>query len=178
MNRTLKLVCAICSALVLLEGCDFVRTLAGRPTSVQIERMRSSIQRADSVRKAQQLEASDSLKNLHSSDSTAAEEYIKTSRTVLRTPSECRSEIDLYSLPADYYVMLGSFKSPENAGNFQALLSKSGYVDPKIIPFSNGLRGVAIPVTGDVVQLRDVLLKIRSERFCPPDFWVLRIPKE
>ena len=44
MKRSVILILA-CAAL-LLSGCDFVRTLAGRPTSDDLEVKRSHIERA------------------------------------------------------------------------------------------------------------------------------------
>ena len=47
MKRSVILILA-CAAL-FLSGCDFVRTLAGRPTSDDLEVKRSNIERAENV---------------------------------------------------------------------------------------------------------------------------------
>ena len=51
MKRSVILILSL--AALLLSGCDFVRTLAGRPTSEELEVKRSNIERAKDVARYQ-----------------------------------------------------------------------------------------------------------------------------
>lgn len=178
MRAALKLICIVCPVIAVLGGCDFVRALAGRPTSDQIALMRDSIRDAELVRASErEVAIADSLRAVHKADSTAAVEFLAASGIAIKTPEECRLVLGV-DTDADFLVNIGAFKSPENAQRLHSVMSASGYPQTLVIPFRNGLQAVVIPVKGDAVDLKDVIGRVKAEKFCPADIWVLENPKE
>jgi len=178
MKTALKYCLLLCFAVTLLQGCDFIRILAGRPTSVQIEQKRAAI---DSIReqerqKLAEAELADSLARRHTADSLSAVDFLSSGHVIMKTLEESHLRIADVA-DSRYYVNLGAFKTPENARNLLDLVSEI-FPEARILPFSNGLEAVVIPVQGDVVELRKVFKKVKDQSFCPPDIWVLDSSKK
>ncbi len=149
-----------------------LRSLAGRPTSKDIDVLRIEIVQeevrlkaeADSlleVQKQREAEAAsaaalDSLKNLPGN--------------VLRKASSLG--VDLSGVEGRYNIILGAFKDKANAEKFAARVSEAGY-HAGIIPFRNSLNAVGAGSTDDPKAIFDCLNKIRKESFCPGEVWVL-----
>jgi len=165
--------CLVISALAvsvcLLGGCDFFRQLAGRPTSRDIEAKRVRIEREaeahqrrlDSL-KAVQKQISDSLATLDSLRNSK-ESIISTRQLATRGK---------YQLEYRYYVMVGAFSSQENAAKQVAIVEQAGY-PATTIPFKNGFTAVGICPSNSLPEVFASLRKVRGERFCPADAWIL-----
>lgn len=165
--------CMMLSALAvsacLLGGCDFFRQLAGRPTSRDIAAKRERIEREaeahqrrlDSL-KAVQKQISDSLATLDSLRN-GKESIISTKRLAPRSK---------YQLDYRYYVMIGAFGSNANADKQAAKAEAAGY-PATTIPFKNGFIAVGICPSNSLPEVYASLRKVRKERFCPSDAWIL-----
>ena len=157
-------------SLFVVTGCDFFRTLAGRPTSEQIEMKRLEILRAeqaaaqarlDSIRREQQIAL----------DSLAALDSIRQYGGTVLNPARLGG-LFATKLEARYYVIIGAFRVRSNA---EALLNRArsaGY-EPAIINFNNGINAVGLCPCNNIVQAKEALKRVRKEKFCPNDVWIL-----
>ena len=174
MKRSVILLLA--SAALLLSGCDFVRTLAGRPTSDDLEVKRSTIERAQNVARYQA--RIDSLERVRQrlADSLAAldahllDSLSQTKGTILN-PTKMGG---LYTtkLQSRYYIVVGAFRTRSYAERKLVKCNEAGYT-ATIISFRNGLMAVSVCPSNSLAQTLDTLKKLRGQGVCPPDSWIL-----
>ncbi len=168
MNKVIVLLMGV--SLFALTGCDFFRTLAGRPTSEEIEVRKLEILKAeqaaaqailDSIKREQQIAL----------DSLAALDSIKQFGGTVLNPAKLGG-LFTTRLEARYYVIVGAFMFRSNA---EALLKKAkaaGY-QPAIINFNNGMNAVGLAPCSNIVDAKEALKSVRKESFCPKDVWIL-----
>ncbi len=175
MKRSVILLLA-CAAL-LLGGCDFVRTLAGRPTSDDLEVKRSQLERAENAARYQA--RIDSLEQVraHRADSLAAldahllDSLSQTKGTILN-PTKMGG---LYTtkLASRYYIVVGAFRTRSYAERKLTQCNEAGYRDATIISFRNGLLAVAVCPSNSLNETLKKLRELRGNGICPPDGWIL-----
>ena len=116
----------VLTAFLTLTGCDFMRKLAGRPTSEDVEQKRVELLRAeeaalqariDSLRNAEQKMIQDSLNALDS---------IRQSGGSILNPASLGG-LFATKLEARYYVILGSFRTRSNAEALFNVAKTAGY---------------------------------------------------
>ena len=174
MKRSVILILA-CAAL-LLSGCDFVRTLAGRPTSDDLEVKRSHIERAENVARYQARIDSLERVRVRLADSLAAldahllDSLSQTKGTILN-PTKMGG---LYTtkLESRYYIVVGAFRTRSYAERKLTECNKAGYT-ATIISFRNGLLAVAICPSNSLNESLKVLREVRGNGICPQDGWIL-----
>jgi hypothetical protein len=158
------------ASLFAVTGCDFFRTLAGRPTSEEIELKKIEIlrqeqailqARLDSIRLQQQMVQ----------DSIAALDSIKQHGGTILNPAKLGG-LFATKLEARYYIIVGAFKVRQNA---EALLYKATYAGyaPALISFNNGMIAVGLLPCNNVVDAKEALIAVKKEPFCPKDVWIL-----
>jgi hypothetical protein len=162
--------------VVMVTGCDFFRVLAGRPTSVEIEERRLEILRLQEVEQQARL---DSIKKEHQMmldsiarlDSLAVLDSIRQTGGSVLNPSSLGG---LFStkLEARYYVIVGAFKSRDNAEKMLKRIEAQGYA-PALISFRNGLNAVGVCPANNIKDAHKALIAVRKEKFCPVGAWVL-----
>lgn len=160
----------IAASMFMLTGCDFFRTLAGRPTSAEIEARRIEILRVEEALIQARL---DSMKVAEQvmRDSLAALDSIRQYGGTILNPSKLGG-LFATRLDARYYVIVGSFRSRSNA---EALLVKAadrGYA-PALISFRNGMIAVGLCPVNRLQDAMTSLKAVRKEPFCPSDVWIL-----
>ena len=157
-------------SLFAVTGCDFFRQLAGRPTSADIEAKRLEIliaeqqaaqARLDSLMKQQQI----------AKDSLAALDSIAQYGGTILNPAKLGG-LFATRLEARYYVIVGAFRVRANAENLLLKAKNAGY-EPALISFNTGLIAVGLCPCSNVVDAKDALKKVKTEKFCPKDVWVL-----
>lgn len=165
------------SALIALScmvcGCDAFRSLAGRPTSSDIEGMRvvlaereaAEARRLDSL-ETLRLQAEDSLAALAQLDSLNRE------KGIVRNPSRLLGLSAGMELDCRYYIVLGSFKEVANAEKYRNTVLEAGY-EAVVIRFRNGFNCVGVNPTDSPRVLLDAMDAVRQEPFCPKDIWIL-----
>lgn len=168
MKRSIILL--LSASMLMLTGCDFFRTLAGRPTSAEIEARRIEIMRAEEAALQARL---DSMKVAEQAmrDSLAALDSIRQYGGTILNPSKLGG-LFTTKLDARYYVIVGSFRSRSNA---EALLVKAadrGYA-PALISFRNGMIAVGLRPVNKLKEAMEALKDVRKEAFCPSDVWIL-----
>ena len=157
-------------SLFAVTGCDFFRQLAGRPTSADIEAKRLEIliaeqqaaqARLDSLMKQQQI----------AQDSLAALDSIAQYGGTILNPAKLGG-LFATRLEARYYVIVGAFRVRANAENLLLKAKNAGY-EPALISFNTGLIAVGLCPCSNIVDAKDALKKVKTEKFCPKDVWVL-----
>ena len=157
--------------LLTLTGCDFFRTLAGRPTSKDIENKQIAVLLAENK----------DIKAKY--DAVRAELCaVKDSLNALDSISQLGGSVlnpttlgGLYStkLEARYYVIVGAYKYRTNAEIFLKKVQKAGY-KPALINFRNGKMAVGVCPSNNIKDVLSSLKKVKKETFCPSDVWILR----
>ena len=73
---------------------------------------------------------------------------------------------------SNYSVVVGSFKSVANAERMAAKVADEGYAS-SVLRFSNGMAAVAVEPRTKIADAVRVYEKVKSEKFCPDDAWIL-----
>ena len=167
--KRLMAIAALAASICLLGGCDFFRQLAGRPTSRDIEAKRLRIEREAEAHQRRL----DSLKLVQKqiSDSLATLDSLRNAKESMISTRQLATSRG-YDLPYRYYVMIGSFSSPANAERQAGKAEQAGYPATRI-PFRNGFIAVGVCPSNSLTEVYASLRKLRSERFCPKDAWIL-----
>lgn len=173
MRRTVLFLLVLTT--VLTTGCDFVRRLAGRPTSAELEAKRESIleaqqaahmARLDSMRRIEK-EMADSLAALetHLLDSLS-----QTKGTILN-PAKLGG---LYTtkLEARYCIIVGAFRNRSYAERKLKACNEAGFT-ATIVSFRNGLLAVAVCPSNSLNETLKTLRSLRGNGICPKDGWIL-----
>lgn len=154
--KAFRLISILLVALMTVTGCDFFRSIVGKPTSKDLERMKQEA--LEQSRKQRELDSINRAKALELEKAKAAAEQAN-----LLDESAGR-----------FHVIIGSFKVDGNAGKMCAMLEKNGYT-PKIIKFNNGFDVVSVAAYNDYGQALKTMEDIKEFQFCPEDVWVYDI---
>ena len=175
MKRSVILFLA--AAALLAGGCDFVRSVAGRPTSKDLEVKRSTIERAQNAARYQA--RIDSLEQVraHLADSLAAldarllDSLSKTKGILMKSTK--MGALDKTGLASRYYIIVGAFRTRAYAESKLAKCVAAGYSDATIINFRNGLMAVAVCPSDSLNETLKKRRELRGNGICPPDGWIL-----
>ena len=154
--KAFRLVSTLLVALMLVTGCDFFRSLVGKPTSKDLERMKQEA--LEQSRKQRELDSINRAKALELEKAKAAAE----------------KENLLDESAGRYHVILGSFKVEGNAGKMYALLEKNGYT-PRVIKFNNGFEVVSVAAYDNYREALKAMNDVMEYEFCPEDVWIYDI---
>lgn len=136
----------VAAALSVLSGCDFLRSVAGRPTSKEIEAKKAALLSA--------LEAESSR------DSVDVDSLSHSGALVPENNG------------GNYFVMIGIFSRKSNAEALAQTCRNAGY-SPVLMPYSNGYTAVAANSYGTVQEALSALEELKKCKFCPADAWIL-----
>ena len=178
MKKTALLL--LLAAATLVTGCDFFRSLAGRPTSDVIAAKRDSlaqVARLEAEEQARQAEAERqrlaaiAAAEQFSRDSLAAEEEIRAAKIMVLTPGKLKG---LYQTELDkkYYVVAGSFRERQNAEKKLRNVQEAGY-EAVLISFRNGFHAIGATPTDSVTVILSSLKQLKDGKICPNDAWIL-----
>lgn len=171
----------IVSMMFMVTGCDFFRQLAGRPTSADIQVRRQEVQADIEAKAAQEKARQDSLAAIlkNEKDSTEACVYIEANKIRVCLASELRgiAEDGLTDLTSGtmYRVILGSFRSSENADKMLAKVADCGDFCPHLIKMRNGMIAVAACPSDRIQIVVWGLKELQTHEVCPSDAWILKI---
>ena len=79
---------------------------------------------------------------------------------------------DIEPSPGKYFVIIGSFRDPDNAREHQALVGKDGFVS-ELLKNEAGLYRVSVMATDDIISARNEIGRIRSKFPSYSDTWLL-----
>ena len=172
MKRSLIIALAL---VTVVSSCDFVRTLAGRPTSEQLEQIRQQRMAAEEARHQATLDSMERVKQ-HMADSLEAlEQHLLDSLTQAKgtvlNPSKMGG---LYTTKLDtkYCIVVGAFRNRAYAERKLKQCNEAGYT-ATIISFRNGLLAVSVCPSNSLSQTLKTLKQLRGKGVCPPDSWIL-----
>ena len=157
------------AALCLLTGCDFFRTLAGRPTSADIAAKRALIERTEQQEAARR----DSIQRVEQqilADSLAVMQALSENKKLCPPADRVRGYATA-SLPYKYFILVGTFSNADNANRVIAAAEKAG-LNPVRIPYGR-LIAVGVCPSNSLVQVYHSLEAVREQPFCPKDAWIL-----
>lgn len=149
--RTVRLISVLMVSVLLFTGCDFFRSMVGKPTSKDMERMRLEAQK-----EAQKKREQDSIARVNA---------------MLAEQQRLLEEQNSLANTGRFHVVMGSFKVPSNAENMKSSLEEKGY-SPRIIQFNNGFSVVSAASFDkyrDALWEMDELIELE---ICPDDIWV------
>ena len=164
------LVISLACQILLFSGCDAFRTIAGKPTSSDIEAKKEKI---EAKLKAAHEARLDSLRRIEKSlaDSAAVMDSIKKEGGTILNPG-AMGGLTASKLDYRYYIVVGAFANPENAESLLAKAREAGYIGI-IITFKNGFNAVGLSQTDHIEKAYSALQKLKGESFCPQDAWIL-----
>ena len=155
MRRIIQIVSVSLSVVLLATGCDFFRSLAGRPTSKDIAVMKAGIQR----RQADSLERAAAMRRALEPGEPAESQEPDPAPAV--NPGKKR-----------YYVMMGAFSNQENASRWAGRLKELGY-ETEFFGFTEGRTAVGICGTDDESEAKASMAEVKRQDFCPEGVWIL-----
>ena len=166
------------TVILSVTGCDFMRKVAGRPTSEDIAAL--------SLQAAQQQAGTASLP-----DSAAEEPAAEPASVDLGAPDqlEAKAALDsrgvqcvnsgkLPSLKASelehrFCIMLGAFSDASNAQNLSSKVNETGLESVVLSYSSSARKAVAAAPCDDYITLLKALDTLRESNLCPQDVWIL-----
>ena len=159
-------------SLLALTGCDFMRKLAGRPTSEEVEGMRIEILRAEEAALQARLDSLRNIEQMMVQDSLDALDSIRQLGGSILNPASLGG-LFATKLEARYYIILGSFRSRANAEGLFNVAKSAGY-KPALISFGKGgLIAVGVCPVNRLSDAYTSLNSVKKESFCPKDVWIL-----
>lgn len=159
--RTAKIILILTTAIVLVTGCDWVRTQLGMATSQEIEALKTEQQRVEA--------------GLRTADSIQKARLDSTKLVTDSLELEKAAQIKKLESTQRFHVILGSFKEHSNSARMVENLTKKGY-KPQVFSFKNGFEAVSVcsfdkatPAFNKMYELLD------NEGIAPDDIWVYDI---
>lgn len=186
--RRFKSIIVFLAAVLLLSGCDWLRSTLGMPTSHDLAKIETEIRMrrvADSLNALiKDTLIVDSLKIRDSlPDSTSVSQINKDSIKKITQPQPQKSvpipvtaqsnttKIAPSQITARFYVIVGSFKDESNVAKMDGYLSKNGY-KPIHLNFKNGYKVVASGAFANANEAYGAMRKLLELDFSPEDVWV------
>ena len=173
MKKTLVIVLAL--AMPFFSSCDFIRTLAGRPTAAQVEQIRLDRIAAEEARIQARL---DSLARVEKAlaDSLAAREAhlldsLSQVKGTILNPSKLGG-LFTTKLESKYYIIVGAFRGRYYAERKLKSCNEAGFT-ATIVSFRNGLLAVAVCPSNSLDESLKNLRQLRGNGVCPKDSWIL-----
>lgn len=172
MKKTLILTLTV---VMLATGCDFVRTLAGRPTSAQLEQIRRERIAAEEARHQAVLDSMERAQKALEEAMAAREQELLDSLTQARgtvlNPSKLGG-LFTTKLDSKYFIVVGAFRNRSFAERKLTECNAAGYT-ATIISFRNGLMAVAVCPSDNLEETLKTLKQLRGTDVCPQDGWIL-----
>ena len=172
MKKTLIFALA---AVLLVTGCDFVRTVAGRPTSAQLDEIRKERMAAEEARHQARLDSMKRVQQQMADSLAALETYLLDSlsqaKGTILNPSKLGG-LFTTKLETKYCIVVGAFRNRSYAERKLKACNDAGYT-ATIISFRNGLNAVSVCPSDNLNQTLKTLKQLRGNGICPQDGWIL-----
>lgn len=155
MKKVFPAIYILLAVCIALTGCDFFRTLAGRPTSSEIEATREVIRQ-----KTAEQQVPEARDTVHAEVQVQEKAPVEPVETAVKEGKK------------RYYIVMASFASAENASKYAERLSSKGY-EPEFLGFKGGYTAVGICGTDDEEEAKASLNEVRRQDFCPEGVWII-----
>lgn len=158
-------------SILALGGCDFLRKVASRPTSQDIQA------KSELIRKRQQ-EVQDSLRKVQETIRLAQaarkdslDAAARLTELGVKMSSVFSFGAPLDPLPGKFNVITGVFRKDATArSQFNAQKAK-GY-DPSYIRFKGGVKAVCLVSSDTLSVVASTVGSARADKVCPRDAWI------
>lgn len=155
----------------MLSGCDFLRKVAGRPTSQELqEKYTRHIERQKAIE--------DSIRVERELQEKLARELLYRQAGVERLDSMGVkvSSVFSYGTPINeirdrFTVIAGVFKTKSKSDELMATMMKRGY-EPYFLNFEGGVRALALMGDDDIHHLADRIQSGFDSAKCPRQIWI------
>jgi hypothetical protein len=173
MKNKILVISAFLLTVLVSGGCDMFRSLAGRPTSADIEAMRVEL----AAREAAEAARLDSLERARIAAAEAARvaaalDTLEAMKGFLRTPARFGGLSKGTEPSSKYYIVIGSYLDRANALKYSEKLTGDGFPS-EAVSFRNGFTAVGVCPTDNPADLLASLRRVRQEKFCPKEVWIL-----
>lgn len=173
MKFRISTISALLLLMLSLTGCDFFRTLAGRPTSADIAARAERIaQYEDKLMKEQAVQDSLAAVRKAQEARTAAAEAIANLGYIVQASNQVKS-LNGIRLEHDYSLMIGTYHNVDNAVKLAESIREQGF-PTDVIRFFSGAVAIATCATDDPVEFIQFMEKVKGQSFCRPDAWILK----
>ena len=152
-------------AAMLLQSCDFVRRLAGRPTAAQVEAIREQRYMEEQARYQA---IRDSLEAVQA----AKQDTLDKVKSKMVPASKLGGVSGSTKLRTKYCIVVGAFRNADNAQRKRRQCDEEGY-PANLVRFRNGLIAVAVCPTDSAGKAARELLNLIGTPICPKDGWIL-----
>ncbi len=172
-------VLSLCLLAAITSSCDFIRSLAGRPTSAELKEL--SLKETPCVpceMPAADVEPAQVCTPAASCEGCAADkapEYeLKKRKGRLTVPFAYTHTSGQISskLSHKYYIVVGTYRERPTRDRMVASVKKAGY-DVTLIKFTNGLVSVALLPCDNLALAIDNFATVAQEKFTPKDACIL-----
>ncbi len=172
MKKSLVIALAL---VALVTSCDFIRTLAGRPTTAQVEEIRLQKMAAEEARHQAILDSMKRAEEAMAQALAAREAFLLDSlaqgRGTVLNPSKMGG-LFTTKLESKYYIVVGAFRNRAYAERKLKGCNAAGYT-ATIISFRNGLLAVGVCPSNSLDETLKTLKRLRGTDVCPQDGWIL-----
>jgi hypothetical protein len=155
--RTANKLIILLVAVLVVTGCDWLRSQLGMATSQELEELKM-----ESVREAAAQRVRDSL------DKVVADSLAMVADSL---EAEQASQVASLDETKRFHVILGSFKVHSNSERMAENLRKKGY-EPVVFSFHNGFEAVSVCSYDRVTPAFNAMYRLLDEGFGPDDIWV------
>lgn len=171
-NRMRKSVILLMLATMLtVTGCDFLRSLAGRPTSRDIDAKRVLIMKAEEAALQARLDSIRRVEEKVVADSLNALETLADLGVVIADASRLGG-LASESLDSRYYIVIGVFRERANAGKLADQAKAEGF-HAELMDCKRGMIAVGVCPSDRIAKTFEDFKRLRAESFCPKDSWIL-----
>jgi hypothetical protein len=159
----------------LLSGCDFIRTLGGRPTSADLAARRAELDRIEALRRQERIDSLRRVEQARADSLSALENHLLDSlsrrKGTLLHPKRLGG---LYTseIKGRYSIVVGAFRTMTYAEQKQKKCTEAGY-PASIVSFRNGYNSVTICPSDTLSATLARLNALRGKGICPKDAWIL-----
>ena len=143
--KATRILLPVLSLTLLLTGCDMVRSMLGKPTSEDLERLRVELEAQAQAARDSALQAEAALAAAQAQEAKPA-------------------------LPR-YSVVVGSYLKDYNVRAMSGRMERRGE-QVTVIPFRNGFTGVAVLTTDSYPEARRKQLQMIASEAVPVDTWI------
>ena len=149
-------VAAIILVGMAATGCDFLRKVAGRPTSAQLE---AAVAVREAQEQAQHQARLDSARRV----AQAVEDSLK----AVQTQAQAVAPVEIRN-----FIIVGTFSEPKNAEKKKRMLEADGY-KVEIFNFRSGKKGVGIEGAVTAAETKRVMQELIRKGVCSQGSWIL-----
>ena len=169
MRHNVTLLLAV--LMMTVTSCDFMRVLAGRPTSKDIETRRLEIIKAEEAALQAKLDSIRLQEEKKVADSLATVDSFASAGVVMSGPERLGGLV-AEGLPSRYYLIAGAFKERKNAQKLADAATDKGH-KASLIDCRRGMVAVGLCPSDNITEVGSAYKSLKSEPFFPEDAWVL-----